>query len=277
MMSKLRRLLSLPLNYVRNAEFRRYVNNSADFIQGRRWTVSEKNRLPTDDSKVADPAGALFAFFNERSKGRGIQKWTQYFDAYERHLKRFVGRQVALAEIGIFSGGSLEMWRAYFGDGLSLYGIDIAPETKVYEDARTRIFIGDQGDPAFWQRFNAEVTSLDILIDDGSHLPEHQVATFEEVFPRLNPGGVFICEDVHFESNPFAAYVSGLVDRLHTYHPSPVDGDYKHGVESLATDMQSMIASVHVYPYMVIIEKRTAALSKLQAPRHGSEWQAYYK
>ena len=277
MMTKLRKLIRLLRDFASSAEFRRYVDNAPAFCQGRQWAVQAKNNLPRDESKIADPAGALFAFFEQRSDGRGIQKWTQYFDAYERHLKRFVGGDVALAEIGIFSGGSLEMWRAYFGDKLSLYGIDIAPETKAYENAHTRIFIGDQGDPAFWEKFNAEVRSLDILIDDGSHLAAHQISTFEEMFPRLNPGGVFLCEDVHSESNAFAAYVAGLADRLHAYGPGPVSGDYQHGVESAATNLQAMIASIHVYPYLVVIEKRAASPVTLQAPRHGSEWQAYYK
>lgn len=277
MIGKIRRLARLLLDYCRNVDFRRYVGNAPAHESGRRWADRANNDLPTEPSTPADPTGALFVYFQRRSQGRGIQKWTQYFDAYERHLGRFIGRPVALAEIGIFSGGSLEMWSAYFGEGLSLYGVDIAPETKVYENARTRIFIGDQGDPAFWARFNAEVKGLDVLIDDGSHLPEHQISTFEEMFPRLNPGGVFLCEDVHGERNPFSAYVAGLSDRLHAYHPTAMDGDFKHGVESMATNVQSMIASVHIYPFLVVIEKRRASLPRLQAPRHGSEWQAYYK
>ena len=97
------------------------------------------------------------------------------------------------------------------------------------------------------------------------------------MFPRLNPGGVFLCEDVHCDGNPFTSYVSGLMDRLHAYRPSPINGNYEHGVESEATNLQSMIASIHVYPYLVVIEKRDASIPTLQAPRHGSDWQAYYK
>lgn len=277
MIAKFRQFVRLLLNLVTNAEFRTYASHARTFARSCRWATRAKGNLPEENPDPAKAPDALRSYFEARRQGRGIQKWTHYFDAYERHLQRFVGRDVALAEIGIFSGGSLEMWRAYFGKGLSLYGIDIAPETKVYEDAQTKIFIGDQGDPAFWKTFNAEVKGLDILIDDGSHLPEHQISTFEEIFPRLNPGGVFVCEDVHCEFNPFTIYVAGLQDRLHAYSPNPMEGDYKYGVESVSVNVQSMIESIHVYPYLVVIEKRKAALPKLQAPRHGSEWQAYYK
>jgi hypothetical protein len=146
MSAKIRRLVHVLLNYLQSAEFRLYVRNAPDFIRGRRWAENARNNLPAAGSVAPAASGALFGFFERRSEGRGIQKWVQYFTAYERHLHRFVGLEVTLAEIGIFSGGSLEMWKAYFGGGLSLYGIDIAPETKVYEDDQTRIFIGDQGE-----------------------------------------------------------------------------------------------------------------------------------
>lgn len=277
MFTKVRRLIEVFRDFAGDEEFRRYVKNAPFFARGRKWAERAQGGLPAAGVAAAEPPGKLAEYFERRAQGRGIQKWRQYFPAYERHLQRFVGQKVALAEIGIFSGGSLEMWRAYFGEGLSLYGIDIAPETKVYEGEQTRIFIGDQGDPAFWKKFNAEATALDILIDDGSHDPEHQISTFEEMFPRLNPGGVFLCEDVHTDFNPFAAYASGLLDRLHAYRPNPMQGDYKYGVESQATNIQSMIESIHIYPYLVVIEKNKVAKTRLEAPRHGSEWQAYYK
>ena len=276
MIAGIRKLIRFSLDYIGNNEFRQYVDNAPHFAHSHRWAVHTTNDLPKGDTQPLDQSGALFAFFEQRSEGRGIHKWLQYFDAYERHLKRFVGQKVALAEIGIFSGGSLEMWQSYFGAELSLYGIDIAPETKIYENEQTKIFIGDQSDPTFWNKFNFEAGALDILIDDGSHDPAHQIFTFEEMFPRLKPGGVFICEDVHFEFNPFMAYVSGLLDRLNAYNPSPLNGDYQHGIESPASSLQSWIASVHVYPYLIVIEKRKTQLSTLQAPRHGSAWQAYY-
>lgn len=35
-----------------------------------------------------------------------------------------------------------------------------------------------------------------------------------DVLPRMRPGGVYICEDVHGQGNTFAAFVSGLADQL---------------------------------------------------------------
>ena len=33
-----------------------------------------------------------------------------------------------------------------------------------------------------------------VVVDDGSHLPEHQLLTFRRLFPTLTPGGMYIIE-----------------------------------------------------------------------------------
>src|SRR3954453_17281724 len=55
-----------------------------------------------------EPSGPLRAHFEANREGPGIWKWLHYFDIYERHLKRFVGREVRILEVGVYSGGSLD-------------------------------------------------------------------------------------------------------------------------------------------------------------------------
>ena len=83
---------------------------------------------------------------------------THYFPIYERHLARFRNTDVHVVEIGIYSGGSLQMWRKYFGPRANIVGVDIANATKVYEGhpkygRPDRIVLGDQSSPKFWERF----------------------------------------------------------------------------------------------------------------------------
>src|SRR2546423_12660568 len=52
-------------------------------------------------------------YFTSHKTGRGIWKWNHYFDIYHRYFKKFIGRRIGILEIGIYSGGSLDMWRAY--------------------------------------------------------------------------------------------------------------------------------------------------------------------
>jgi hypothetical protein len=51
----------------------------------------------------------LTEFFDNRKSGQGIWKWRHYFDVYDRHFSKFRGQEVNIVEIGVFSGGSLEM------------------------------------------------------------------------------------------------------------------------------------------------------------------------
>lgn len=81
------------------------------------------------------------------------------------------------------------MWRDYFGPKAHIYGVDIEPNTKAFEDERIRIIVGDQSDPAFLRSMVAEVPRIDILIDDGGHTMYQQEVTFKTVFPHVSPDG----------------------------------------------------------------------------------------
>jgi SAM-dependent methyltransferase len=252
------------------------VRQSASFARGLvwgRWAAGVDGPAGADVERP--PTGRLERYFDEIREGRGIWKWRQYFDAYERHLSKFVGHAPTLLEIGIYSGGSLGMWRDYFGHGARIIGLDIEPATKCYEDEATEVLIGDQSDRAFWARFRQDVPSLDIVIDDGGHAPHQQLATLEELLPHLRPGGVFICEDIHGANNTFGAYVAGLVQNLNTMTVESLRGNFENGVMSRATPFQRAIHSVHHYPYMVVIEKNVVPVEFLLSEKHGTSWQPF--
>src|SRR5207248_1717332 len=94
--------------------------------------------FPPPASAAAPPPelNPLEAYLDAYEKGPGIWKWRHYFDVYHRHLSKFVGREVHVVEIGIQSGGSLRMWRHYFGDRALIYGVDIDPTCIAAEDER---------------------------------------------------------------------------------------------------------------------------------------------
>jgi SAM-dependent methyltransferase len=179
-----------------------------------------------------------------------------------------VGTDVHILEIGIYSGGSLEMWKQYFGPHAHIYGVDIEAVCKSYEDPQTRIFIGDQADRLFWQRFKQDVPTLDIVVDDGGHNHHQQIATMEELVPHLRPGGIFLCEDIHYETNPFAEYVLQFARHINASNWSPNGAN--------PTPLQQAIHSVHLYPMAAVIERRKEHL-ELVAPKHGTHWQPFLK
>jgi cephalosporin hydroxylase len=210
----------------------------------------------------------LEAYFDAHTEGPGIWKWRHYFEIYHRHFSKFVGREVHVVEIGIFSGGSLEMWHHYFGDRCQIYGVDIEPACKAYASDSVRVFIGDQADPAFWARFREQVPVVDVVIDDGGHEPRQQVATLEALLPHMSAGAVYVCEDVHASANEFHGYVDGFSRLL---HETAVDAEAFYNAEP--TGYQRHVGSVHRYPFVVVIEKPEQPLRRFEAAHHGTEWQ----
>jgi hypothetical protein len=251
---------------------RRLIRQLPTMVRGRRygseWPAEESELEAACNTTDANP---LEAYFNSHSSGRGIWKWTHYLDIYHRHFQKFIGKEVHILEVGVYSGGSLDMWKEYFGPNCHVYGIDIREECRALEKDSIKIFIGDQADRQFWRRFRRDVPVLDILIDDGGHLLEQQIVTLEEMLPHLRPGGVYVCEDVHGEFNRFGAYIRSLAANLDMFRQTIGPGQGKELLSTTAS-FQADIHSVHTYPYVVAIEKRCSPIRQFRGPCHGTEW-----
>lgn len=129
--------------------------------------------------------------------GKSLFKWIHYFDIYERHFERFRGKAPVVVEIGVLGGGSLQMWKEYFGPGVRIAGVDIDVRCKAHEDDAVEVFIGDQSDPALLQSIVDKYGAIDMVIDDGSHNRRDQIATFEHLYPKQSARGVYLVEDCH--------------------------------------------------------------------------------
>lgn len=240
-------------------------------LSGQEWKAGNGERtLPGNPrTGTASSSNPLRSYFESHKEGRGIWKWDHYFDIYHRHLSRFVGREVRVLEIGIFSGGSLEMWKDYFGPKCRVYGVDIEEACKAYENDYTKVFVGDQADREFWKLFKKQVPTVDILIDDGGHQPEQQIVTLEEMLPHLSPDGVYLCEDVHGNLNRFAAFIYGLAGNLNAIDAAPGQ------LECSTAPFQSAIRSIHSYPFVTVIEKTETPMDRLVSRKQGTEWQPF--
>mmetsp|Transcript_85511 Transcript_85511/g.266117 ORF Transcript_85511/g.266117 Transcript_85511/m.266117 type:complete len:415 (+) Transcript_85511:90-1334(+) len=174
----------------------------------------------------------FWEYFDGHSMGHGIHKWVQYFPAYQRHFSRFIGQEVHIAEIGIQSGGSLGMWKSVFGPKAHVYGIDIEPKCRVYEEDQIKIFIGSQSNRSFWASFRKAVPRLDILIDDGGHAVDQMTITLTEILPHLSPEGIFITEDIHGSENRFW-----------------------QALKLGSARVLEHVGSLHIYPYLLVAER----------------------
>ncbi len=212
-----------------------------------------------DSASVAAPANPLAEYFFN-NPGRMINKWHHYLEIYHRHFAAFRDQSPVVVEIGVWQGGSLQMWREYFGPGCRIVGIDNNPRCRKFADEHTMILIGDQGDREFLASVRSRVPKIDILIDDGGHTMGQQIATFEELYPHIQRHGIYLCEDVHTSLlNPFGGgvrregtfleYSKALVDRLY--------GWYSQEQKLLGiTDFTESTFGLHFYDSVVVIEKR---------------------
>jgi len=201
----------------------------------------------------------LERYFTDNS-GRLIHKWMHYFEIYERHFSRFRGTDVHVVEFGVSHGGSLQMWKHYFGPRAKIFGIDINPHCKSLEEEQIQIFIGDQNDRRFLQSLTKTIPRMDVLIDDGGHTMTQQIRTYEALFPHIDKQGVYLCEDLctsywpeygggYRRRGTFVEYSKKLVDRInawHAFHPSRLVVD----------EFTRSVHSLHYYNSAIVIEKR---------------------
>lgn len=218
---------------------------------------------------MPDPSNPLWQWAQNHKTGPGLWRWTHYWDIFHRHLQKFRGRPVSIAEIGVYSGGGLLLWHDYFGPSCTVYGVDIQPQCRKFEREWCKVFIGNQGDREFWKNFKQQVPRLDILIDDGSHDAGHQAITLEEMLPHLQPGGVYLCEDLLNDRN--AAFGQRIGEMTTELHPN-VDIKAYDMLAMGLSDFQRMVDSIHVYAHVAVIERREVQPVRFESPGMGSEW-----
>jgi cephalosporin hydroxylase len=142
------------------------------------------------DTRVdLDIIGAL----ENTDKSSCVSLCNDYLRHYEAMLQEFRDAAINVIEIGVAGGASSRIWQWFFSQA-QIIGIDINPDCSRHAHGRVKIEIGSQTDGAFLARVAAEHPPT-IVIDDGSHIMEHMIYSFEQLFPKLLPGGIYIIED----------------------------------------------------------------------------------
>lgn len=118
-----------------------------------------------------------------------------YIPVYEELLKPY-RESGTILEIGLAFGHSLRMWEEYFGNEAHIYGADIKVvfDTSDFKSPRTTVLEADATQPDLLNKIGD--ATFDVIIDDGSHVPSDQIATFNLLRDRMNSGGVYIVEDI---------------------------------------------------------------------------------
>ena len=189
-----------------------------------------------------------------------------YTPHYQTHFTKFRNQKINLLEIGVggyddpkAGGESLLMWKRYFPFG-NIFAIDIYSKS-FDEEKRIKIFKGSQVDKIFLLDVTNNISGLDIIIDDGSHINEHVIETFKILFPLLNDGGLYVIEDIQTSYWPEYGGDSTNLNNSSTimsFFKKITDGlNYreliKPGYE--ATYYDKNIVSIHFYHNLIFIYK----------------------
>ena len=208
--------------------------------------------------------GDLLDIFT-KNEGQVVHKWHHYIPIYDRYFLNFRKKKIRFLEIGVYKGGSLQMWRKYFGEDAIIYGVDIDSNCVKFDGIAGQVRIGSQDDPKFLESVINEMGGVDVILDDGSHQMNHILKTFKFLFPKLNDGGIYMIEDLHtaywknfgggyYSKSNFFRFVSDLInDMHHWYHLAGL----KH------PSVSSFCPAIHIHDSIAVFEK-----SAIHEPTH---------
>lgn len=118
----------------------------------------------------------------------------KYHNIYPRYIEQYYDTDGGILEVGLAGQCSLRTW------------LDVFPNMHVYvfekdcTDSSTDRYSIIQCDQSSAESLQKAVKKckhpIYFINDDGSHHPEHQLLTFNALFPTLEVGGVYIIEDI---------------------------------------------------------------------------------
>jgi len=227
---------------------------------GVQWLIGKfrysGNNIAEDIRQKYGFDGDLARIFTE-NQGPVVHKWHHYIPIYDRYFSKYRGTGFRFLEIGVSKGGSLQMWREYFGQDAIVTGIDIDPECAQFDGQSGNVRIGSQDDPGFLTSVVEEMGGLDVVLDDGSHHMAHVRASLDTLFPLLSIPGLYMVEDLHtaywkdYGGGPvananFFRTMGGMVDDLH---------NWAHGEPPQVPSTNGSTTAFHIHDSIAVIEK----------------------
>jgi hypothetical protein len=197
-----------------------------------------------------------------KSKYKSI-KHSTYFDSYDHFFNYYRGKEITFVEIGVLGGGSLFMWRDYFGPKARIIGVDLNPNAKKWEEHGFEIYIGNQSDENFWKAFNLQVGGIDIVLDDGGHTYDQQIITTEMLLNQIKSGGILVVEDTH------TSYMHGFGPRKYSfieYVKKKIDQTNHRFGELSNLKSEKRIWSIEILESMVAFKVNLTASNLLSTP-----------
>lgn len=188
-----------------------------------------------------------------------------YTDLYDKLLHTIQVSALNIVEIGIQSGASIRMWHDYFPNAV-IHAIDLDINTILnFRDPPYgyHLIHGDETASHIWSKIPQRV---DLVVDDGSHIPSNMIKSIVDNFHKLRVGGYWIMEDVHCNFHPnfsptgdlLFPWISVLQERMQMIPNGIMTGNFKverSKSEALLDPFTRIIRGIMVYKSLIIFER----------------------
>lgn len=198
-----------------------------------------------------------------------------------RYLSSLRNKPVRLMEIGVFKGGSLMLWWQYFNRPSIFLMVDRSPQFReigerlkelraTYPERghNCTILVADQHKRSSLTELRIKAAQIlppnstfgqglfEVIIDDGSHLCDCIINSFEHLFDLLVPGGVYIIEDLNVQFDKCIRFIRDLLDIVHIRLLSQdMNGSLQKKYIERHPSVYNTIASVHCMLEMCVITR----------------------
>lgn len=182
------------------------------FITALALALFSEHRILTDNLKgIASPAKLEVSerkSFTELLVESKSDKYSKHH--YEKYYEKWLApyretRGLKLLEIGANEGHSLNLWSNYFDKepeiivGLAYGNAEtiVREGTFTAEEGKAKVTVieGDQSSPDTIRKLIG-MGPWDVIIDDGSHVPQHVLGTLFSLWSTIRNGGMYIIEDI---------------------------------------------------------------------------------
>ena len=153
---------------------------------------------------MADDLKSFIELFNDH-KGQKVIKHITYPYIYDLHFSHLRDKKINILELGVAYGGSTEIWLKYFPNA-TITAVDILPEimeiNSLKNSDRVNLVVSDLSSSKNIEEIAKKYGPFDIIMDDASHLPDHQIKAFNILFDNhLSSTGVYLVEDIQHKDN----------------------------------------------------------------------------
>lgn len=205
--------IHLPPNYSTYAEMKIFVDS---------W--SSGGQAPTGLFQSAELDRLGIEYETDKSSAYALSH--DCLRKYDFFFRPWRSEELMLMELGVYNGGSLKTWAAYFPRA-TVVGVDIDADSLRYAEGRIKILLGDLSDEAFLKQLPADKCHL--ILDDASHHWEDQLSALFTLYPRMPSGGIYVLEDTATSFSPAAAFYS-LEKKIPPFAVMELIADYLTGL-----------------------------------------------